>query len=122
LVYDATFWVDLHHGLIETGEERNLDLPEFLLSPLGIEFARKRSAPILSARNESVKGPHLVLHWTMRRLVLHFHALAGDVEFPTAMNAPQAAFFVAAVKHRRKTMRAISIDQPDIAVRIAKGD
>src|SRR5262249_62196508 len=49
-------------------------------------------------------------------------AAAVHGEFPSVIDAAQAAFFVATKKQRGATVRTILLQKPDVALRIAKGD
>jgi 2-oxo-4-hydroxy-4-carboxy--5-ureidoimidazoline (OHCU) decarboxylase len=48
--------------------------------------------------------------------------IAIDVVLPTVIDTAQAALFVAAEEERRAAVSAVLAEQPDLAVRIAKGD
>src|SRR2546428_11524164 len=54
--------------------------------------------------------------------VRQVNALAVHVELPAVVDAAQTVFFVSAKEERRATMRAISIETTDTAIRVAKGN
>src|SRR6185437_12193004 len=66
--------------------------------------------------------PHLALQLLAIRFRRDVDALATHVEFPAVIDAAQPALLVAAVEQRRLPMRAIGLDQADLAVGVAKGD
>src|SRR5262245_64391674 len=65
---------------------------------------------------------NLVFERAAGRLRRSFQNFALDVVFPAVIDAPQAAFFVAAIKQRRTSVRTMLSQEPDAALAIAKGD
>ena len=55
-------------------------------------------------------------------LIGHVDAVAGGVELPAVVDAAQAGFFVAAEEQRGAAVRAVVLEQADLAVGIAEGD
>src|SRR5262245_34165470 len=66
-------------------------------------------------------GLHLLLE-ARRRQTGHVEAVAGNIEFPTVIDAAQAALFVAAQKQRGAAVRAAMIHHADATGAVAKGD
>ena len=64
----------------------------------------------------------LVLKVGLGGLVGHVDAVAVDVELPAVVDAAQAGFFVAAEEQGRAAVRAVVLDQADLAVGVAEGD
>jgi hypothetical protein len=64
----------------------------------------------------------LVVEAILRRFIRHIHAGAGDIEFPSVIDAAQAALFVAAPKEAGTPVRAELIDQAHPALGIAESD
>ena len=65
---------------------------------------------------------HALQHRTVGRLGRHFHHVAVDVEFPAVIEAPQAAFLVAAEGERGVAMRATLGEHAKPALAVAEYD
>src|SRR5215510_9153276 len=65
---------------------------------------------------------NLVFECAAAGLRRSFQNSALDVVFPAVVDAPQAALFVAAIKQRRTSVRAVLSQEPDATLAIAKGD
>ena len=68
------------------------------------------------------RGADLVREAQLLRLVHHVHAAAVDVELPAVVDAAQAAVLVAAEEERHEPVRAVLVEEPDAAARVAEGD
>src|SRR5262245_43416612 len=64
----------------------------------------------------------LALELELLRLVHHVDAATVRVVLPAVVDAAQAALLVAAEEERRPPVRAVLVEQPDTAARVAEGD
>ena len=64
----------------------------------------------------------LVFEVALGRLGGHVDAIAVDVEFPTMVDAANAALFIAPEVERRATVRAVRLQDADLATGVAKRD
>src|SRR5437867_2084557 len=63
----------------------------------------------------------LLLEVELFRLVQHVHAAAVGVVLPAMVGAPQATLLVATEEQRGTPVRAVLVEQPDSAARVAEG-
>jgi len=52
----------------------------------------------------------------------HVNAVAIDIKFPTMIDAANATLLVAPKIERRAAVRAVSLNDADLIIRVAKGD
>ena len=67
------------------------------------------------------RGTDLVGEAELLGLVHHVHAPAVDVELPAVVHAAQAAVLVAAEEERHPPVRAVLLEQADLAPAVAEG-
>ena len=63
---------------------------------------------------------HLLGEGALRRLGRHFDDVAIDVDLPAVIEAAETAIFVTAVHERRAAVRAIFVENADLAVSVAE--
>ncbi len=87
-------------------------------------FSRSHKSENDSARLDTgIRGMmNLVLQLAAGRLRRGFEHMAFDVVLPTVIDAPQAAFFVAAEKQRSAAMGTVFAEQSDLSSSIAESD
>src|SRR5579883_395804 len=80
--------------------------------------------PDHAAQLDGRMGLHadLLLEPAGRGLVRHVHAGALNIEFPAVVHAAQTALLVPTQEHGGQTVRAVLLEQPDVAVCVAEGD
>jgi hypothetical protein len=64
----------------------------------------------------------LLFKAALGRFGRHVDAVAGDIKFPAVVDAADAALFVASEVEGGAAMRAVSLDDANFAIGIAKGD
>ena len=94
----------------------------FKAGEFGLCFGRAHIGPEYAAGFHQRIGFKFDLFGITRGFCLrrHFHALAGDVEFPAVIGAAQAAFLIAPEPERHAAMGAEFIDQAQPALAVAK--
>src|ERR1700676_2480085 len=94
------------------------------LGQLGLALWRAHISPdqaSVLARGVS-RDPYLVFKPVLLRLIGHVDAGALDVEFPSVINASQAALFIAAPKKARSPVGTELINQSHTPVRVPEGN
>src|SRR5262249_30683630 len=101
------------------GNARPLELRQFRNVVAG-PHVRPNESSIFARRIGS--NSHFILESVFRRLIRHVHAYAFGIVFPTVINAPQPAVFVATPEKAGTSMRTEFIEQSHAAARVSEGN